>query len=240
MSNFITLSKVSKVFSTEEVDTHALYDIDLKVNEGEFVSIVGPSGCGKSTLMSLIGLLDYATSGSCYFKEQDITKLSRQDRATFRNSQLGFVFQSFNLIADLTIFENIELPLIYQGKLNKQQRKEKVKQALEKVEMSHRAQHFPSQLSGGQQQRIAVARAIVGKPMVILADEPTGNLDSKNAKIVMDLLLTLNEEGTTVIMVTHDPVLPYEIGRVVELKDGAIIKDSLESSAKTNLELVNA
>ncbi len=239
MMNLIKLNKISKVFSTEEVDTHALIDIDLTFNEGEFISIVGPSGCGKSTLMSLIGLLDNATSGGCFFDGIDITQLSQKQRARFRNDQLGFVFQSFNLISDLTIFENIELPLIYQGKLNKQQRKIKVEQALSKVEMSHRAKHFPSQLSGGQQQRIAVARAIVGEPMLILADEPTGNLDSKNAQIVMDLLLKLNAEGTTVIMVTHDPQLPYEIGRVVELKDGNVINDTKQTTSMPELELVN-
>lgn len=240
MNKFIELKKISKVFSTEEVDTHALSDIDLTFYEGEFVSIVGPSGCGKSTLMSLIGLLDYASAGSCVFRGKDITALSQRERATFRSSQLGFVFQSFNLIADLSIFENVELPLIYQGKLDKRARKEKVEQALAKVEMSHRAKHFPSQLSGGQQQRVAVARAIVGEPGVILADEPTGNLDSRNAQIVLDLLLKLNAEGTTVIMVTHDPETPYQIGRVVELKDGRLIKDSPKPEFKPQMEVVNA
>jgi putative ABC transport system ATP-binding protein len=240
MSKFIELKNISRVFSTEEVDTHALNDISVKFNEGEFVSIVGPSGCGKSTLMSLVGLLDYATSGSCLFNGTDITQLSQKQRAKFRNTQLGFIFQSFNLISDLTVFENVELPLIYQGKLNKQQRKVKVDKALEKVEMSHRGQHFPSQLSGGQQQRIAVARAIIGEPMVILADEPTGNLDSKNAQIVMRLLLKLNEEGTTVIMVTHDPELPYEIGRVLELKDGGLVKDTAKPTFSSELQVESA
>lgn len=240
MKHYLELNKISKVFSTEEVDTHALHDIDLTIHQGEFVSIIGQSGCGKSTLLSLIGLLDFATEGSYLHRGNNITSLNQKERALYRNNELGFVFQSFNLIADLTIFENVELPLLYRGCFSKAERKAKVEAALNKVEMLHRDKHFPSQLSGGQQQRVAIARAIVGEPSILLADEPTGNLDSNNVKIVLDILLKLNQEGTTIIMVTHEPNFSYQVGRVIELNDGKLIKDTPSPVHENNLAVVNS
>ncbi len=240
MKNYIELKNISKVFSTDEVDTHALHDINLSIEQGEFVSIIGPSGCGKSTLLSLIGLLDFVTSGSYLHLDKEVMRLTQKKQALYRNEVLGFVFQSFNLIPDLTIFENVELPLLYRGGFNKSERKAKVEAALSKVEMVHRLKHFPSQLSGGQQQRIAIARAIVGEPEILLADEPTGNLDSKNVKIVLDILRQLNQEGTTIIMVTHEPNFSFEVGRVIELNDGKLVKDTPSPLKEIPLSVVHS
>ena len=200
----ITLTEVKKVFYTDEVETHALSGIHLEVKAGEYVSIEGPSGCGKSTLLSLLGLLDTASDGSYVLNGNDVSNLDFGQRARIRNREIGFIFQSFNLIGDLTVYENVELPLTYRG-TSSSERKIAAQAALEKVGMSHRVNHYPSQLSGGQQQRVAVARALVGKPSILLADEPTGNLDSKNGEAVMNLLRELHREGATICMVTHDP-----------------------------------
>ncbi len=226
MSNvLIKLENIKKVFYTDEVETHALSNITLTINKGEYVSISGPSGCGKSTLLSLLGLLDTATEGKYFLAGQDVSNKSKAERARIRNQEIGFVFQSFNLISDLDVEENVELPLTYRDDLDKNQRKKMVKDALEKVDMAHRAKHFPSQLSGGQQQRVAVARAIVGKPSFILADEPTGNLDTKNAEAVMDLLEKLHAEGATICMVTHDPRSAIRTERRIDVLDGRVVAD---------------
>ncbi|AAZ25742.1 ABC transporter ATP-binding protein [Colwellia psychrerythraea] len=236
MSNtLIKLENIQKVFFTDEVETHALADITLTINKGEYVSISGPSGCGKSTLLSLLGLLDASTEGLYQLAEHDVSNISKKERARIRNMEIGFIFQSFNLISDLDVEENVELPLTYRKDLSKDQRKAMVKEALEKVNMSHRSKHFPSQLSGGQQQRIAVARAIVGKPSIILADEPTGNLDSKNAEAVMELLDLLHAEGATICMVTHDPRSAQRASRNIDILDGQVISDnSLTKENKSN------
>lgn len=226
MSNvLISLDKVNKVFLTEEVETHALSEISFALNKGEYVSISGPSGCGKSTLLSLLGLLDTASGGKYVLANHDVSDISKSERARIRNQEIGFIFQSFNLISDLDVEENVELPLTYRSDLSKEQRQEMVKNALEKVDMAHRAKHFPSQLSGGQQQRVAVARAIAGSPSILLADEPTGNLDSKNADAVMSLLDKLHAEGATICMVTHDPRSASRTDRIIELLDGKIVSD---------------
>lgn len=221
----VNLSGVKKVFYTDDVETHALNEINLSINKGEFLSITGPSGCGKSTLLSLLGLLDTATSGDYKLAGHDVIDLDRDERARIRNKEIGFVFQAFNLISDMSVAENVELPLTYRTDLNKSQRKAMVAEALEKVDMQHRASHFPSQLSGGQQQRVAVARAISGNPSIILADEPTGNLDSKNAQSVMTLLDQLHEQGATICMVTHDPKSAARAQRTIEVFDGKIVSD---------------
>ncbi len=226
----IDLNGIKKVFLTDEVETHALSNISLKINKGEYVSISGPSGCGKSTLLSLIGLLDTSTEGAYQLAEHDVSDISKQQRARIRNKEIGFIFQSFNLISDLDVEENVELPLTYRKDLNKQERKAMVKAALEKVDMAHRAKHFPSQLSGGQQQRVAVARAIAGNPSIILADEPTGNLDSKNADAVMELLDKLHAEGATICMVTHDPRSAKRADRNIDILDGKVISDQPSNS----------
>jgi len=231
MSALIKLTNVKKVFSTDEVETHALSDINLEIQKGEYISISGPSGCGKSTLLSLLGLLDTCSGGSYILNTHQAVDISTKQRAAIRNQEIGFVFQSFNLISDLTVSENVELPLTYRKDLNKQQRHEMVKEALEKVDMGHRSKHFPSQLSGGQQQRVAVARAIAGNPSIILADEPTGNLDSKNAELVMALLDKLHAEGKTICMVTHDPRGAERAERIVEIFDGRIVSDIQTQSA---------
>lgn len=226
MSNaLIKLDNIEKVFYTEDVETHALSNITLTINKGEYVSISGPSGCGKSTLLSLLGLLDTSTGGHYQLASHDVSDISKKERARIRNMEIGFIFQSFNLISDLDVEENVELPLTYRKDLTKEQRKQMVKEALDKVDMSHRANHFPSQLSGGQQQRIAVARAIAGNPSILLADEPTGNLDSKNAAAVMDLLDKLHAEGATICMVTHDPRSAEQADRTIEILDGQIVAD---------------
>jgi len=226
MSNIlIKLENIKKIFYTEEVETHALSNISLTINKGEYISISGPSGCGKSTLLSLLGLLDTTTEGLYTLAGHDVSDISKNERAKIRNKEIGFVFQSFNLISDLDVEENVELPLTYRTDLNKAQRKQMVKEALEKVDMAHRAKHFPSQLSGGQQQRVAVARAIAGKPSIILADEPTGNLDSKNAEGVMSLLDKLHAEGATICMVTHDPRSAERADRNIDVLDGQVVSD---------------
>ena len=224
-TSLIRLENVKKVFYTEEVETHALSDITLTINKGEYVSISGPSGCGKSTLLSLLGLLDTSTTGKYTLANHDVSNISKSERARIRNQEIGFIFQSFNLISDLNAEENVELPLTYRTDLSKQQRKQMVKDALEKVDMAHRGKHFPSQLSGGQQQRIAVARAIAGKPSILLADEPTGNLDTKNAEAVMQLLDKLHAEGATICMVTHDPRSAMRTDRIIDVLDGRVVSD---------------
>src|SRR6187455_3556424 len=215
----IHLADVKKVFYTDEVETHALSGIHLDIRQGEYVSIAGPSGCGKSTLLSVLGLLDTPSGGSYALKGTEVENLSFPDRARIRNREIGFIFQSFNLIGDLTVFENVELPLTYRG-MGSSERKGFVLEALEKVGMGHRAKHLPSQLSGGQQQRVAVARALAGSPSILLADEPTGNLDSQMARSVMELLEQINAKGTTIIMVTHDPELAMRAQRNVHIIDG--------------------
>ncbi|MEW6983682.1 ABC transporter ATP-binding protein [Colwelliaceae bacterium 6471] len=222
----LQLKNVQKVFYTDEVETHALADIQLTINAGEYVSIAGPSGCGKSTLLSVLGLLDTATHGEYLLNSHQVIDLNTSERAHIRNKEVGFIFQSFNLISDLTVEENVALPLTYRDDYSSKQIKEAVKVALEKVDMVHRSNHFPSQLSGGQQQRVAVARAIAGKPAIILADEPTGNLDSKNAEAVMALLDSLHAEGATICMVTHDPRSAQRAERIVEILDGKIVADN--------------
>lgn len=221
----IKLENVKKIFYTEEVETHALSNITLTINKGEYVSISGPSGCGKSTLLSLLGLLDTTTEGKYSLAGHDVSNISKRERARIRNQEIGFIFQSFNLISDLDVEENVELPLTYRTGLNKSQRKNMVKEALDKVDMAHRARHFPSQLSGGQQQRVAVARAIAGKPSILLADEPTGNLDTKNAEAVMQLLEKLHAEGATICMVTHDPRSASRTDRNIDVLDGRVVAD---------------
>jgi putative ABC transport system ATP-binding protein len=220
----INLDGLSKVFYTEEVETHALSNINLQIKTGEFVSIAGPSGCGKTTLLSILGLLDSPTAGRYVLDNTPVENLTASQRAKIRNQAIGFVFQAFNLIGDLTVYENVELPLTYRG-MPGAERKERVQAALERVGMAHRMGHYPSQLSGGQQQRVAVARAIVGKPLILLADEPTGNLDSKNGGAVMDLLKELHAEGATICMVTHDPRYAHVADRAVHLFDGQIVSE---------------
>ena len=221
----IKLEGVRKVFYTEEVETHALSDIYLTIGKGEYVAIGGPSGCGKTTLLSILGLLDTPTAGDYVLDGQPAANLTASQRARIRNRYIGFIFQAFNLIGDLTVYENVELPLTYRGMAGSE-RKRRVTEALEKVEMAHRIKHYPSQLSGGQQQRVAVARAIAGDPAILLADEPTGNLDSKNGEAVMDLLRDLHQEGGTICMVTHDPRYAHYADRTVSLFDGQIVSEA--------------
>jgi putative ABC transport system ATP-binding protein len=222
--NVIQLEKLSKVFLTDEVETHALTGIELAIRKGEFLSISGPSGCGKSTLLSILGLLDSPTEGNYTLNGKPVESLSMSERARVRNREIGFIFQAFNLIGDLSVYENVELPLTYRG-MPSSERKTRVQQALEKVEMSHRMKHYPSQLSGGQQQRVAVARALAGSPSILLADEPTGNLDSKNGEAVIELLRGLHGEGATICMVTHDPRYAKHADRTVHLFDGKMIDE---------------
>jgi putative ABC transport system ATP-binding protein len=226
----IRLENLSKVFYTDEVETHALANIHLNIDRGEYVAIGGPSGCGKSTLLSILGLLDSPTEGTYVLNNQPVQSLDLGQRARIRNREIGFIFQSFNLIGDLTVFENVELPLTYRG-MKSAERAQRSKEALERVGMAHRAKHLPSQLSGGQQQRVAVARAIVGQPSIMLADEPTGNLDSKNGEAVMDLLRELHRAGATICMVTHDPRFTRYAERTVHLFDGRVVEESAEGSA---------
>ncbi|CAM3318400.1 ABC transporter ATP-binding protein [Shewanella violacea] len=233
----VELSNINKVFLTDEVETLALSKINLKINKGEYLSITGPSGCGKSTLLSLLGLLDTSSGGTYHLAGHDASDLTRDERAHIRNKEIGFIFQSFNLISDLTVAENVELPLSYRQDLSKNQIESLVRQSLLKVDMAHRSNHFPSQLSGGQQQRVAVARAIAGSPSLILADEPTGNLDSKNAKAVMTMLDQLHEEGATICMVTHDPRSADRAERVIEIYDGKIVSDQM--SKKSSIHTPN-
>jgi putative ABC transport system ATP-binding protein len=228
----IEVDDLHKVFITEEVETHALAGIHLKIRKGEYVAIAGPSGCGKSTLLSVLGLLDSPTQGNYSLNDSSVAELSASQRARIRNREVGFIFQSFNLIGDLTVYENVELPLTYR-KMSKAERKRKVHAALEKVSMAHRMKHYPSQLSGGQQQRVAVARAIVTEPSILLADEPTGNLDSGNGDIVMEMLAYLHTNGSTICMVTHDPRYAKYAQRTVHLFDGRIVDDEKKNSDET-------
>ena len=221
----IQLQGVRKIFFTDEVETHALADVHLEIREGEYVAINGPSGCGKTTLLSILGLLDTPSDGSYLLEDKPVANLTPAERARIRNRRIGFVFQAFNLIGDLTVAENVELPLTYRG-MSGGERTKRVQQALEKVGMSHRAKHYPVQLSGGQQQRVAVARAVVGDPAILLADEPTGNLDSSNGEAVMDLLRTLHRGGATVCMVTHDPRYAKHADRSIHLFDGRVVDES--------------
>src|ERR1041384_8341610 len=223
-SNLIHLDGVTKVFLTDEVETHALSGIHLDIRTGEYISIAGPSGCGKSTLLSILGLLDTPSGGSYSLKGTEAANLSFPERARIRNREIGFIFQSFNLIGDLTVYENVELPLTYRG-MGSGERKQRVTAALERVGMAHRAKHLPSQLSGGQQQRVAVARAGAGEPLILLADEPTGNLDSTNGEAVMDLLRELHGQGATICMVTHDQRYASHADRSVHLFDGQVIQE---------------
>jgi len=221
----IRLEGVTKVFFTDEVETHALSGIHLEIQKGEYVSIAGPSGCGKSTLLSILGLLDSPSDGKYWLNSTPVENLNLGDRARIRNREVGFIFQSFNLIGDLNVYENVELPLTYRG-MPSAERKQRVVEALERVGMSHRIKHYPSQLSGGQQQRVAVARALVGSPSILLADEPTGNLDSKNGDAVMELLRDLHRSGATICMVTHDPRFARYAQRTVNLFDGRVVEES--------------
>ncbi len=220
----IHISDLKKVFYTDEIETHALAGIDLDINRGEYVSIAGPSGCGKSTLLSILGLLDTPTTGEYVMNDSPVENLSSSERARIRNREVGFIFQSFNLIGDLTVYENVELPLTYRGMISAE-RKKRVTDALERVGMGHRAKHLPSQLSGGQQQRIAVARAVAGQPSILFADEPTGNLDSTNGEAVMELLSELHRDGATICMVTHDSRYAHQADRIVHLFDGQIVEE---------------
>jgi putative ABC transport system ATP-binding protein len=221
----IQMEGVKKVFLTEAVETHALSDVHVGIEQGEFVAIEGPSGCGKTTLLSLMGLLDTPTAGRYLLNGNPVESLSSPRRAAMRNQAVGFIFQSFNLIGDLTVYENVEMPLVYRD-APAAERRERVRKALEQVDMGARQQHYPAQLSGGQQQRVAVARALVGDPLILLADEPTGNLDSRNGVMVMDLMGALHEQGTTVCMVTHDPRYHGYAGRTIHLFDGQVVDES--------------
>jgi len=225
----IKMEGVSKVFYTDELETHALSAIDLEIKKGEYLAIAGPSGCGKSTLLAILGLLDSPTEGNYSLNGQPVSSLKLGDRSRIRNREIGFIFQAFNLIGDLTVYENVELPLTYRG-MAAAGRKEKVQRALERVEMAHRSKHYPAQLSGGQQQRVAVARALVGDPVILLADEPTGNLDSKNGDSVMDLLRDIHCSGATICMVTHDPRYAGHAERTLHLFDGRIAEETRAAS----------
>ncbi len=223
----LRLEGVTKVFLTDEVETHALSGIHMEIKSGEYVSIAGPSGCGKSTLLAILGLLDTPSEGSYFLNGRPVAELTMSERARVRNREIGFIFQSFNLIGDLTVFENVELPLTYRG-MKAADRKKATLEALERVGMSHRTKHYPSQLSGGQQQRVAVARALVGKPLILLADEPTGNLDSQNGDQVMALLDELHKDGATICMVTHDQRFVRHADRSVHLFDGRVVQETAQ------------
>ena len=223
----IQLDGITKIFATDEVETHALSNVHVTIARGEYVSIAGPSGCGKSTLLSILGLLDSPTQGSYELNSRPVATLKASERARVRNREIGFIFQSFNLIGDLTVFENVELPLTYRG-MRPAERRQRANEALERVGMAHRAKHVPSQLSGGQQQRVAVARAVAGEPVILLADEPTGNLDSKSGEAVMDLLHELHRNGATICMVTHDPRYARHAERSIHLFDGRIVDAPVE------------
>jgi putative ABC transport system ATP-binding protein len=226
----IHLEGVTKVFVTDEVETHALSGIHIDIDRGEYVSISGPSGCGKSTLLAILGLLDSPSSGTYILNSKPVQNLKLSERARIRNREIGFIFQAFNLIGDLNVYENVELPLTYRG-MPSSERKKKVHEALERVGMSHRIKHYPSQLSGGQQQRVAVARALAGDPSILLADEPTGNLDSQNGEQVMDLLRELHRNGATICMVTHDPRYARYADRSIHLFDGRVVEENVELTA---------
>ncbi len=224
MESLIRMEGITKVFYTDEVETHALADVHLEIRPGEYIAISGPSGCGKTTLLSILGLLDTPSSGTYMLNGEQVSNLSAADRARIRNRQIGFIFQAFNLIGDLTVYENVELPLTYRG-MSSGERKKRVTDALERVQMGHRMKHYPSQLSGGQQQRVAVARAVAGDPAILLADEPTGNLDSVNGEAVMTLLQELHKGGATICMVTHDPRYAAHADRSINLFDGRIVDE---------------
>lgn len=221
----IQIQDLTKVFYTDEIETHALSGIHLSIDKGEYVAMSGPSGCGKSTLLSIIGLLDTPSNGKYVLNGQPVENLDFADRSRIRNQEIGFIFQSFNLIGDLTVYENVELPLTYRQKMTASERKARVMEALERVGMAHRVRHYPSQLSGGQQQRVAVARALGGKPSILLADEPTGNLDSRNGESVMELLQNLHSDGATICMVTHDPRFAAHAQRQIHLFDGKVVAE---------------
>jgi putative ABC transport system ATP-binding protein len=225
--DLLTMDAVTKVFYTDEVETHALSGIHLNIKKGEYVSISGPSGCGKSTLLAILGLLDSPSSGSYVLNGRPVQSLKMSERARIRNREIGFIFQAFNLIGDLNVYENVELPLTYRG-MSGAERKKRVHEALERVGMGHRVKHYPSQLSGGQQQRVAVARALAGDPAILLADEPTGNLDSANGEAVMDLLRELHRGGATICIVTHDPRYARYADRTIKLFDGRIVEETNE------------
>jgi putative ABC transport system ATP-binding protein len=231
-SSLIQLQGIKKVFYTDEVETHALADVHLDIKKGEYVAIAGPSGCGKTTLLSILGLLDTPSDGQYVLDGRAVANLSAAERARVRNRQIGFIFQAFNLIGDLTVYENVELPLTYRG-LSAAERKQRVQQALEKVGMSHRVKHYPAQLSGGQQQRVAVARAVAGDPAILLADEPTGNLDSANGEAVMELLRELHRGGATICMVTHDARYARHADRSIELFDGRVVEEHASTERPT-------
>ena len=226
----IRLAGIKKVFYTDEVETHALQDIHLEIQPGEYVAIEGPSGCGKTTLLSILGLLDTPSDGEYQLANEAVANLTASERARIRNRQIGFIFQAFNLIGDLTVYENVELPLTYRG-MSAAERKQRVTEALERVGMSHRMKHYPAQLSGGQQQRVAVARAVAGDPLILLADEPTGNLDSTNGEAVMELLRELHRGGATICMVTHDPRYAQHADRSIHLFDGRVVEEVRRPSA---------
>ena len=223
--NIIEIEDLTKVFYTDEIETHALSGVHLSICSGEYVAMSGPSGCGKSTLLSIIGLLDTPTNGQYMLNGKEVANLNIADRSRIRNQEIGFIFQSFNLIGDLTVAENVELPLTYRAGMPSAERKRRVQESLERVNMAHRMRHYPAQLSGGQQQRVAVARALAGSPSILLADEPTGNLDSKNGEAVMKLLHDLHEEGATICMVTHDPRFAAHAERQIHLFDGKVVAD---------------
>ncbi len=229
----IKLEGVTKVFLTDEVETHALAGIHLEIFKGEYLSIGGPSGCGKSTLLAILGLLDTPSNGTYTLNSRAVQSLKMSERARIRNREIGFIFQAFNLIGDLTVYENVELPLTYRG-MGSAERKKRVHEALERVGMSHRVKHYPSQLSGGQQQRVAVARALGGEPSILLADEPTGNLDSQNGEAVMDLLRDLHRQGATICMVTHDPRYETYADRTIRLFDGRIVEETASQRIATH------
>jgi putative ABC transport system ATP-binding protein len=231
----LRMEGVTKIFQTDEVETHALSGIHLEISSGEYISIAGPSGCGKSTLLSILGLLDTPTEGSYFLNGKPVQGLKLSERARIRNREIGFIFQSFNLIGDLTVFENVELPLTYRG-MRSSERKQRANEALERVGMGHRAKHLPSQLSGGQQQRVAVARAVAGQPLILLADEPTGNLDSTNGEAVMELLRELHRSGATICMVTHDPRFARHADRSIHLFDGRVVEEDHSPRAEKELE----
>ena len=221
----IQIEDLTKIFYTDEIETHALSGVHLNINRGEYVAMSGPSGCGKSTLLSIIGLLDTPTSGRYSLNSKEVANLNFADRSRIRNQEIGFIFQSINLIGDLTVAENVELPLTYRAGMPSAERKRRVQESLERVNMAHRMRHYPAQLSGGQQQRVAVARALAGSPSILLADEPTGNLDSKNGEAVMKLLQELHQEGATICMVTHDPRFAAHAERQIHLFDGKVVAE---------------
>jgi len=226
-NNMIKTNELKKLYTTDEVETTALNNVNVEIKEGEFVAIMGPSGCGKSTLLNILGLLDNPSDGEYHFLDHEVSRYTERERANLRKANIGFVFQSFNLIDELTVYENVELPLLYLG-VSSSEREKMVTEVLEKMQIMHRKDHFPQQLSGGQQQRVAVSRAVVAKPKLILADEPTGNLDSKNSEEVMGILTTLNDNGTTIVMVTHSPHDAEYSHRIIHLFDGQVVTENIK------------